>query len=137
MKAMSRFLSLGAVCSGLTVLLWGCAGYRASQTGPTVQDTENLVYLDFALTTSIPCETVSAEQLPSGRTRVHARFLNQQNHTAECQVKVRFKDAEGRILDETGWMPLLLPRREVTQFEHTSLCTGVKDFTILLRAAKS
>jgi hypothetical protein len=133
---MLRFFFLGAVCSGLTMSLYGCAGYRASKTGPTVQDTENLVYLDFALKVSIPCETLNAEQLPSGRTRVHARFVNRQNHTAECQIKVRFKDSEGRILDETGWMPLLLPRREVTQFEHTSLCTGAKDFTILLRAAK-
>jgi hypothetical protein len=114
-----------------------CTGFRGTKTSqPTLQSSENLVYIDMWLKAWIPCEDIKAEQLPSGRTRVYARFANKQNRTAECQVKVRFKGADGRVLDETNWMPFLLARREMTQFEHTSLCTGVKDFTVLLREAK-
>jgi hypothetical protein len=118
--------------------LWtSCTGFRGSKTSEaTLQSSENLVYIDLWLKPWIPCEDIKAEQLPSGHTRVYARFANKQNRTAECQVKVRFKDAGGRVLDETNWMPFLLARREVTQFEHTSLCTGAQDFTVLLREAK-
>ncbi|MBU0616485.1 MAG: hypothetical protein KKI02_02085 [Planctomycetes bacterium] len=97
---------------------------------------ENLVYLDSALTAAIPCHDLTSERLPSGRLRVLAQFYNRQNHTAECAVKLKFKDDTRRILDETGWMPLLLPRRELTQFEHTSLTTQATDFVLLLREAK-
>jgi hypothetical protein len=125
---------LGVMCVALCT---SCTGFRGAKTsGPTIQSTENLVYVDMWLKAWIPCEDIKAEQLPSGRTRVYARFANKQNRTAECQVKVRFKDAGGRVIDETNWMPFLLARREVTQFEHTSLCTGVKDFTVMLREAK-
>jgi hypothetical protein len=137
MRAIGWSFCRGSFYTLLALSLCGCLGYHGSkEESPTIQDRESLVYLDFALKPVIPCEGLSAEELPSGRTRVHARFANKQNHTAECQIKVRFKDDTGRVIDETGWMPFLLPRREVTQFEHTSLCTGVKDFTILLRAAR-
>lgn len=97
---------------------------------------ENLVYLDAAAVRQIPCQALEAERLESGRVRVYARFLNKRNATAECQVKVKFKNAAGRVVDETGWMPFVLPRREVAQFEHTSLSANAKDFTLMLRAAK-
>jgi len=140
MKLMHRSLLPVLLTTTLAVVCNGCRslGHQGTKTdGPTIQATENLVYLDAGLKSTIPCETISAEQLPSGRTRVYARFANKQNRTAECQVKVRFKDVDGRVLDETNWMPFILARREVTQFEHTSLCTGAKDFTLLLREAKN
>jgi hypothetical protein len=140
MKAIHRSLLTLLVAGALALVCSGCGslGHQGTKTdGPTIQTTESLVYLDSGLKSAIPCEAISAEQLPSGRTRVYARFANKQNRTADCQIKVRFKGADGRVLDETNWMPFLLARREVTPFEHTSLCTGAKDFTVLLREAKN
>ena len=123
-----------AICA---VACTSCSGFKGTKTSePTIQSGENLVYIDLWLKAWIPCEAIKAEELPSGRTRVYARFANKQNRTAECQAKVRFKGADGRVIDETNWMPFLLARREVTEFQHTSLCTGVKEFTLLLREAK-
>lgn len=122
------FLGLFVGCGGTY------PGTRVSQA--PMESVENLVYLDSSLTKQIPCEILRAEILASGRTRVYARFMNTRDATAECQIKVKFKDASGRIIDDTGWMPFVLPRSEVAQFEHTSLCTDVKNFTLMLRAAK-
>ena len=135
---MNRLFFFGPLLAALALISAGCGsvGYQGTKTaGPTLQSTESLIYLDSALKSAIPCEAISATQLPSGRIRVTARFVNKQDHTAECQVKLRFKDGTGRIIDETNWMPFLLPRREVTQFEHTSLAVASKDFTLLLRKA--
>lgn len=121
----------------LVAFVYGCAQYGGRKTFVPPRETyKNLVYLNEALLIQIPCENLSAEQLPNGRMRVLARFFNKQNHTAECQVKVRFKDASGKIIDETNWMPLLLPRRELTQFEHTSLTTKASEFVLMLREAR-
>lgn len=126
-------------CAGLAVVLLGCASaYQGAKTdAPTLESSESLVYLDAALKWQIPCESLTAENLPSGRTRVLARFQNKRNASAECQIQVKFKDANGRVIDETGWLPFVLSRREVTQFEHASLVVGAKDFTVILRAAKN
>ena len=80
---------------------------------------------------------LKAEEIAEWTYPVYARFYNRRNTTAECQIKVKFKDADGRVVDDTGWMPFVLPRSEVTQFEHTSLSTDVKDFTVLLRAPRT
>ncbi len=122
----------------LLVGVYGCAQYGGRKTFISPGETyKNLVYLNEALLIQIPCEHLSSERLPSGRIHVLARFFNKQNHTAECQVRVRFKDANGTILDETNWMPLLLPRREITQFEHTSLNAEATDFVLMLREARA
>ena len=121
----------------LVLLFCGCGPYHGTQmTKPPLERHENLVYLDYALATKIPCETLKGEKLASGRTRIYARFFNKQNHTAECQIQIKFKNADGRVIDQTGWMPFLLPRREVVEFEHVSLTSGINDFTLLLRAAR-
>ena len=117
--------------------LGACAPYRGTRISePPLETHENLVYLDSALSATIQCESLEAEELSSGRVHVYARFFNKQNHTAECQVRLKFKDDKGRIVDETGWLPFVLPRRESTEFKHTSLSHDVKDFTFLLRKAK-
>ena len=117
------------------VCLTGCGPHRGTKMRTTLEESENLVYLDWALTSAIPCRQLTTERLPSGRLRVLAQFYNKRNRTAECAVQLKFKDDAQRVLDETGWMPLLLPRRELTQFEHTSLTTQATDFVLLLRAA--
>ncbi len=132
-----RLLCLLAACVATAALATGCgphAGTRMSATPLEVK--ENLVYLDSALTAAVPCHQLTSDRLPSGRLRVLAQFYNDQNHTAECSIKLKFKDDAGRVLDETGWMPLLLPRRELTQFEHTSLTAEATDFVLLLRKAR-
>jgi hypothetical protein len=128
---------MGITCVAAAVLCSGCgttAGVRTTRA--PLESVENLVYLDAVAARQIPCESLQAERLASGRTRVIGRFYNKRNNTAECQIKVKFKNAAGDVVDETGWMPFLLPRREVVQFDHTSLSTDVKDFTLMLRAAK-
>lgn len=115
----------------------GCGPYAGTRiNSPPLEFHENLVYLDSAETAVIPCEELQAEKLASGRLRVYARFFNKQNHTAECQVKLKFKDANGEAVDETNWMPLLLPRRQSTQFEQTSLTNNATEFVLMLRKAK-
>ena len=119
------------------ILLYGCVPYQGTRiTQPPLEKNENLVYLDYALTAKIPNEVLEAEILESGRMRIYTRFYNKQDKTAECQIKIKFKTAEGKVIDQTGWMPFLLPRRESTEFVHTSLTDGVKDFTMLLRVAE-
>ena len=101
-----------------------------------LESSENLVYLDSALRHQIPCEFLLSEQLESGRTRIHARFFNDANRSAGCQIKVKFKDENGEIIDETGWRPFILPRREAKDFETTSLKSGAVEFTLLMRVER-
>jgi len=125
----ASLILLGSVC--------GCGPYPGTKADPPpLEAHENLIYLDSALTGQIPCEKLSAERLPSGRLRIYARFYNKQNHTAETQVKIKFKDDKGRTIDQTGWTPFLVPRRESTQFEHTSLTDKATDFVFMLRKIK-
>jgi hypothetical protein len=133
---MRHFL-MSAIAVGGAMVVASCGPYVGSESStPALESQENLVYLDLAVREQIPCEKLDAQKQPSGRTLVCARFMNQQNHTAECQIKVKFRNSAGRVVDESSWMPLLLPRREVTQFEHLSLATDVESFTVLVRAAK-
>ena len=120
------------------VLLVGCIGpTRGVHTSNTpLELQENLIYMDRTLTLQIPCESLEAKKLESGRLEIYARFYNKRNKTAECQVQIKFKDNTGKVVDETGWMPLLLPRREVIEFRHTSLVSDPADFTLLLREAR-
>ncbi len=122
----------------LFLTLSGCNGPYSGRRAdaPPVEQTESLVYLDAGLVNDIPCQSIKAEQLPSGRIRVYARFLNQQDDTVETKVRIKFTGSNGHIVDQTNWMPLLLPRREITEFVHTSLATGATDFTLLLRLAR-
>lgn len=133
----------------MRMLLFMVAGATAlviiSCTGPhrgikmddaPLEEKENLVYLDSALTAAIPCRDLKCDRLPSGRLKVWAQFYNRQDHTAECAIKLRFKDDDARIVDETSWMPLVLPRRQLTQTEHTSLTTEATDFVLMLRMAE-
>ena len=133
-----RFHRVIRACAVLFPLcLCACAPYKGTRVSePPLETHENLVYLDSALGTTIQCETLEAEELSSGRVHVYARFFNKQNRTAECQVQIKFKDDRGRVVDDTGWLPFVLPRRESTEFKHTSLSHDVKDFTFLLRKAK-
>ena len=137
MKLSTKMISLILVEAASVIMISSCGPYSGSRTLGTPKETnQNLVYLNAALTLQIPCEKIEAQKLESGRTKIYARFQNNQNFTAECQIKVKFKNDSGRVVDETGWMPFVLPRREVVQFEHTSLSTDVKDFTLMLRQAK-
>lgn len=137
MKQISKRTLLTLALLATSLVFVSCVGYRGTETsGPTIQETENLVYIDLWLKPWIPCEAMKAEETPSGRMRVSARFANKHDQTMECQIEVKFKSADGRIVDDTGWMPFVLPRREVAQFEYTSLVTEPKDFTVLLREAK-
>ena len=134
MRPSSLTCTAGLILLGLVC---GCGPHPGTRAVPPPLEThENLIYLDSALTVQIPCEELFAEKLSSGRLRVYARFYNRQNHTAETQVKIKFKGAKGRAIDETSWMPLLLPRRQSTQFEHTSLTDKAKDFVFMLRKIK-
>ncbi len=132
-KTISMFL-----VSMMFVVMIGCVGptegVRTKNTPLELQ--ENLVYMDRSLTVQIPCEALEAKTLDSGRTEIYARFYNKRNQTAECQIQVKFKDDAGRIVDDTGWMPFLLSRREVTEFRHTSLTRNSADFVLLLREAR-
>lgn len=134
MKYLQLIAALGIA---MTSLVTGCGPVAGSRsTEPPLEVRENLVYIDLALAPSIPCQHLQAERLSSGRLLIRARFYNQQDRTAECQIKLKFRDATGNPVDETGWMPFLLPRREVTAFEHTCLSPNASDFTLLMRAAQ-
>jgi uncharacterized protein YcfL len=122
---------------GLSPLMGGCGATSGSRTSEVPLETrQNLVYLDRKLLANIPCDHLDAQKLASGRLHVLARFQNKQNQTAEVQVKLKFRDAAGNSVDETSWMPLLLPRRELTEFQHTCLSTTADDFTLMVRIAK-
>lgn len=101
-----------------------------------LESREKLVYLDAALTSVLPCRSLSCERKQTGRLRISGSFFNEQNRSAECQVKVKFLGADGSIAEETNWMPIVFPRRELTQFEHTSLTTRADDFVLMLRVAR-
>ena len=124
--------------SMLVTLMTGCIGPTEGvrTDDPPLELRENLVYMDRSLTLQIPCDVLKAKKLDSGRTEIYARFFNKRNKTAECQIQVKFKDGAGRVMDETGWMPFLLPRREVTEFRHTSLVRNSVNFILLLREAR-
>jgi len=126
--AMSVGMALGVVGCGPTL--------PRTPTTPPLESSQNVVYLDTTAALQIPCETVKAERLATGRTRVLARFFNKRDSAAECQINVKFKDGAGKVIDETGWISVVFPRRESTQFERTSLTPDAKDFTLLLRVAE-
>lgn len=124
------------VGSGVLLAAHGCGPVTGSRTEPSLESREQLVYVDRDLLLTIPCEKLVAERLESGRLKVRARFYNKQDQTAECQVRLKFRDKDGFPVDQTSWMPLLLKRREVTTFEHTCLSPHAEDFTLLLRVAQ-
>jgi hypothetical protein len=121
----------------LLALVCGCGAREDIEADPGPQLPENVVYVDSDLLRQVECEHVSCERLASGRRRITARFHNTLDRTAECQIKLRFTDAAGHVVDETNWTPLLLPRRQTTQFTQASLTTRAEGFTVLLREART
>lgn len=134
MKKIILFLIVGFIA----LLSSSCQGptHGVRTNKEPLESHYNLIYMDQTLTSQVPCETLDARKLESGRMTIYARFFNKRNKAAECQIQVKFKGGDGRIVDQTGWMPFLLPRREVTEFRHTSLANNVSDFTLLLREAR-
>ena len=133
MKPLTGILLAASV---LFALACGCQKQDV-ETSPPQQLPEHVTYVDPELLTEVLCEHVSSERLTSGRLRITARFHNTLEKTAECQIKLRFRGDGGDVVDETNWTPLLLPRRETTQFRQTSLTTKARSYTALLRKART
>ena len=86
----------------LASLACSCGPYRGTKiSSEPLEVEENLVYLDAALTTQIPCEKLSAEQLPTGRLRVRAmrvQFLGRPKNGAGAAQP----EAGGSATQEAG-----------------------------------
>ncbi|NQT19330.1 MAG: hypothetical protein HQ592_06470 [Planctomycetes bacterium] len=133
---MSRH-TLAVSVTLLAVILTACGPTRGVPPSSEVLELNAaLVYVDYQLRFQIKCEHIEAKQLDSGRMEIYARFYNDANKSAECQIQVKFKDDSDKIIDETGWMPFVLARREVTEFRHLSLARNPDKFVLMLRKAR-
>ncbi len=134
---MKSFTLLASVCL-VVVFFTGCQGPvpGVHTTREPLETYSNLVYIDGSLTSQVPCQVLEAKKTDSGRMEVYARFFNERDEAVESQIRLKFKGEDGRIVDQTGWLPFLLPRREVTEFRHTSLTKDASDFVLLLREAR-
>jgi len=118
----------------LLIQVFACSPYIGSRTTTKPLELENnLIYLDNALLSQIPCENLSYKKLSNGHLKINAKFFNMINSTTVCQIKIKFKDEHDNIIEETSWMPLTLPRKEITNFQHLSLNTDAINFTLFLR----
>jgi len=103
---------------------------------PSVESQEKIVFLDKRLRNDLRIEDVSVDRSQTGRLSVTIKVINKRDKPIECRVKYKFTGKGGAAIDETGWMPVVFDRREVTQLEQKTLSSKAEDFTVLLRYEK-
>ena len=132
LHALGRIIVLA-----LLVAVVGCGPQPAKfMDEPVVESAEKVVFLDQRLNNDLRIEELGMTEPGSDRLLVKLKILNLRDKPIECRVKYKFKGADGFAVDETGWMPIIFDRREVTALEQKSLSRDATDFTVLLRYEK-
>jgi len=115
----------------------GCAPHAAeyAKLAPA-EAVEHVMFLDNRIGTELRVDEVKAERADSGRLVVKLTVFNKKDGPIECRVKYKFKGEDGFVVDETGWMPVVFERREITHLKQKSLSSKAADFTVLIRYEK-
>ena len=115
----------------------GCAPHGAEYTKEQPPEAvEHVMFLDNRIGVELRVDEVKAERTESGRLVVKLTVFNKKDGPIECRVKYKFKGEDGFVVDETGWMPVVFDRREITHLEQKSLSPKAADFTVLIRYEK-
>lgn len=141
---MKKFYYLSVV---LLPLLWAalilpsCSGperpQRSDDENVGYYFTEKVILLDHRLERHIKLQAIKAERLENNLLRVRALLYNDTNETLTVQIKARFKDKDGFVVEETNWQPVVLVRREMTQYEENSLNDQAEDYILMIKYYRS
>ena len=121
----------------LTMTMVGCGPEPAQYTdGRPVESSEKVVFLDQRLNNDLRVVQLGMTEPGEDRLQIKLTIQNLKDKPIECRVKYKFKTDDGFSVDETGWMPIIFDRREVTALEQKSLSRDATDFTVLIRYEK-
>jgi len=128
------FLLIGLI---VTLSLISCAGpYKSTRIDNPLEQTEKIVLMDNSLQDDITITGLRKGRLANGLLKVEAQIKNQTDAALPLQIKLKFKDKDKFFIEETNWMPVVVPHYEIYTFESNSLSDKPEDYVICIRYAK-
>jgi len=116
-------------------LVLACGPYRLSQNSKPLQEKEQIVAIDLALTNLNVVKHIGRVD-EQGRMTVQVELENEKNKDIWTDIQVIFRDDKGFELERSSWEPFMAHRKTVSMFEKMAMKPGAKDYRILIRNTK-
>jgi len=79
---------------------------------------------------------IDTQRVGSGLLKVIATFRNTTKENVWIDARTTFLDAQGHMLEQTNWEPIMLDARTVTEYTCTSMSTKAADYQVIVREPK-
>ena len=79
---------------------------------------------------------IDTQRVGSGLLKVTVTFRNTTKQNVWIDARTTFLDAQGHMLEQTNWEPVLLDARTVTEYTCTSMSTKAADYQVIVREPK-
>ena len=124
-------------CLIVSLFLISCVGpYQATRVDNPLEQTEKIVLMDNKLQDDVTITGLRKGRLENGLLKVEAQIKNQTDEALPLQIKLKFKDKDNFFVEETNWIPVVVPHYEIYTFESNSLSDKPDDYVICIRYAK-
>ena len=129
-----QLLMLGLIT---LLMLISCAGpYKSKRIDNPLEQIDKVVLMDNSLQDDIAITGLRKGRLANGLLKVEAQIKNQTDESLPLQIKLKFKDKDNFFIEETNWMPVVVPHYEIYTFEMNSLSDKPVDYVVCIRYAK-
>ena len=132
---MKRLLCIACVAAGRI----GCAENKPAQLRPESAPyiTQGRVQFESSTTKHIVhVVKVDTERTGSGLLKVILTMRNRTKKNLWVDVRTTFLDADGHVLDQSNWEPIMLDARTVSEYTCTSLNSQPADYQVIIRKPK-
>ena len=129
MRVCSFFLTCCMI-----ILLGGCVGpYPVPIVEDPLERTSQVLVFDWSIRDDIAATGLRKSRLANGLLQVEAQLKNQTDEPLPVQIKVKFKDKDNFFIEETNWMPVVIPAYEIYSLKTNSLSDKADDFVVNVR----
>lgn len=124
-------------CVTVVLVLGGCASgpYMAKRVDDPLEHTSKVVLMDRGLRNDVAAAALRIERLENGILGGDVQIKNETAKPLAVQLKVKFLDSGKFPIEETNWMPEVIPGNEIYTMKVTSLTKEAQDFVVLVKYA--
>ncbi|MCX5669715.1 MAG: DUF1425 domain-containing protein [Planctomycetota bacterium] len=134
---MRRYITLTASWV-LASVLFGCTtepAHVVQEDSPYLSQ-GRLQFEDSKVKYVLQVARIDTQRVGSGLLKVIATFRNTTKENVWIDARTTFLDAQGHMLEQTNWEPIMLDARTVTEYTCTSMSTKAADYQVIVREPK-
>ena len=124
MRKYNFFLTISII-----IFFVGCvAPYPARITNNASERKSKVLIFDRSLRNDIAVAGFKKMKLVNGSLTTNLQLKNQTDKPLTVQVKIKFKDKQNFFIEESDWMPVVIPPYEINTVGCSSRSTEAVDF---------